>query len=132
MIEDWLLGADDPETEELERSIDPDSPMMRAFCPDRTLKERFIRALKALPMLYLMMLICPFWLLYEEYLLPIWWKITDWWEWVQWQHEHMPIEQNRPMSAKEKRDLIATGVICLILLIVIIYLAYLMEMQKCS
>lgn len=123
-IESMILGEDDPELEELERSIDPDAPMVRLFCgADRSTRERLIRAFKMLPVVLGMVLICPFWLLYEEYLLPLYWKIE---EWAEWQQSNGCCEPIR-FTEKEKKEMLICGMVCSVLLIILIYLYYLME-----
>lgn len=123
-IENMILGEDDPELEELERSIDINAPMVRTFYGlDKSKGERLLRSIKFMTLLWGMVLICPFWLLYEEYLLPLYWNVSEWWEGQQSNVCCDPIR----FTDKEKREMLVCGLICIVLLIIIIYLCYLME-----
>lgn len=78
LIEADLLGADDSEMEEIERNMPCDGPVVRAFYGlNKSKKERIVDVLKKIPLLYAVLLICPFWLLYEEVILPIIWYFAE-------------------------------------------------------
>lgn len=119
-IEELILGADDPETEELEQTWEIPQYMRK------TKAERLRYAVKAIPMLFGLMLITPiipFWFLYEEYLLPLYWKISHW---IEWQQQNACCDPIR-FTDKEKREMLIEGLIMFVLLIIIIYLYYLMK-----
>lgn len=116
----FLDTEDNSDIEELERGIDIDSPSIKAFLGlDKSILEQIGSAIKFIPVLYLMLLICPFWLLYEDYILPLYWKLEE--------YAERPYCDPIPLTKKEKKVFLIGCMIYTVLIIIIICLYYLME-----